>query len=180
MVSFSLPCSSWPAKQNVGQHVFVSSSGATFEETCCITPGFKNVIPVRSSQGSMSLLDLSAPFLFRGKQQYYGSDPSPFTSTQPVAPLWQISELTAGFAVLNTTLVWLLCCRCKQCSHVDLTQPFGQNTDVLDEKAVAEGNILRTYPFTSLTVGFRRLLYYIRSVSYQVSSINQSLFIKHN
>ena len=70
----------------------------------------------------------------------------------PSPPLWHISELTAGFAVLNSTLVWLLCCRCKQCSSVDLTQPFGQNTDVLDEKAVAEGTILTTYPFTCLTV----------------------------
>ncbi|XP_067091102.1 protection of telomeres protein 1 isoform X2 [Osmerus mordax] len=97
-LTLHLPTHSKRRGAEVNELVFIK--GATFEETCCITPGFKNVIPVRSSQGSMSLLDLSAPFLFRGKRHYFG---------------------------------------CKQCSHVDLTQPFGQNTDVLDDKAVAEG-----------------------------------------
>ncbi|KAJ7997661.1 hypothetical protein DPEC_G00214450 [Dallia pectoralis] len=46
--------------------------GATLEETCRIATAYNNIIPVMSSQGSMSLLDLSAPFLFRGTKRYYG------------------------------------------------------------------------------------------------------------
>ncbi|XP_010862726.4 protection of telomeres protein 1 isoform X2 [Esox lucius] len=46
--------------------------GATLEETCRIASAYSNVVPVMSPQGSMTLLDLSAPFLFRGSRRYYG------------------------------------------------------------------------------------------------------------
>ncbi|KAL0968092.1 hypothetical protein UPYG_G00262280 [Umbra pygmaea] len=45
--------------------------GATLEETCLIASAYRNIVPVRS-QGTMTLLDLSAPFLFRGTRRYYG------------------------------------------------------------------------------------------------------------
>lgn len=62
----------------------VFMKGATLEETICITAGFKNVIPVKRSQGSMTLLDLSAPFLLRGKQLYFGCKQcSQVSLTQP-------------------------------------------------------------------------------------------------
>ncbi|XP_049429410.1 LOW QUALITY PROTEIN: protection of telomeres protein 1 [Epinephelus fuscoguttatus] len=46
--------------------------GSTLEETCRLAAGYQNIIPVRSSGGQLALLDLSAPFLFRGRKRYYG------------------------------------------------------------------------------------------------------------
>ncbi|XP_068595795.1 protection of telomeres protein 1 [Brachionichthys hirsutus] len=46
--------------------------GSTLEETCRLASGYENIIPLRSSGGHMTLLDLSAPFLFRGRKRYYG------------------------------------------------------------------------------------------------------------
>ncbi|XP_056271821.1 protection of telomeres protein 1 [Pseudoliparis swirei] len=47
-------------------------SGSTLEETRRLASGYRNVVPVRSSGGHMTLLDLSAPFLFRGRKRYFG------------------------------------------------------------------------------------------------------------
>ncbi|XP_069384619.1 protection of telomeres protein 1 isoform X2 [Paralichthys olivaceus] len=47
-------------------------SGSTLEETCRLTAGYQNIIPVRSSGDHLALLDMSAPFLFRGRKRYYG------------------------------------------------------------------------------------------------------------
>ncbi|GLD61747.1 protection of telomeres protein 1 [Lates japonicus] len=44
----------------------------TPEETHRPTVGYQNVVPVRSSGGHLTLLDLSAPFLFRGRKRFYG------------------------------------------------------------------------------------------------------------
>ncbi|XP_070763794.1 protection of telomeres protein 1 [Enoplosus armatus] len=46
--------------------------GSTLEETCRLTSGYQNIVPVRSSGGHLALVDLSAPFLFRGRKRYYG------------------------------------------------------------------------------------------------------------
>ncbi|XP_041705428.2 protection of telomeres protein 1 isoform X2 [Coregonus clupeaformis] len=46
--------------------------GATLEETCRIASAYSNIVPVTSPQGTMTPLDLSAPFLFRGTKRYYG------------------------------------------------------------------------------------------------------------
>ncbi|KAK2842779.1 hypothetical protein Q5P01_012979 [Channa striata] len=46
--------------------------GSTLKETCRLAAGYQNVIPVRSSGGHLALLDLTAPFLFRGRRRYYG------------------------------------------------------------------------------------------------------------
>lgn len=46
--------------------------GSTLEETCRLATGYQNIVPVRSSGGHLALLDLSAPFLFRGRKRYYG------------------------------------------------------------------------------------------------------------
>ncbi|XP_070828388.1 protection of telomeres protein 1 [Chaetodon trifascialis] len=46
--------------------------GSTLEETCRLASGYPNIIPVRSSGGHLTLLDLSAPFLFRGRRRYFG------------------------------------------------------------------------------------------------------------
>lgn len=52
----------------------VGFSGSTLEETRRLAAGYQNIVPVRSSGGHLVLLDLAAPFLFRGRKQYYGSD----------------------------------------------------------------------------------------------------------
>lgn len=46
--------------------------GVTLEEMCVISAAQSNVVPVRSEDGRMRLLDFSAPFLFRGDKRYYG------------------------------------------------------------------------------------------------------------
>uniref|UniRef100_A0AAQ6IEX2 Protection of telomeres protein 1 n=1 Tax=Anabas testudineus TaxID=64144 RepID=A0AAQ6IEX2_ANATE len=46
--------------------------GSTLEETCQLADNYQNIIPVRSSGGHLTLLDLAAPFLFRGAKRYYG------------------------------------------------------------------------------------------------------------
>lgn len=46
--------------------------GSTLEETCQLADSYQNIVPVRSSEGHLALLDLSAPFLFRGRRRYYG------------------------------------------------------------------------------------------------------------
>uniref|UniRef100_A0A3B4CFL9 Protection of telomeres protein 1 n=1 Tax=Pygocentrus nattereri TaxID=42514 RepID=A0A3B4CFL9_PYGNA len=46
--------------------------GVTLDETCVISAAHKNVVPVRSEERRMRLLDLSAPFLFCERKRYYG------------------------------------------------------------------------------------------------------------
>ncbi|XP_041650565.1 protection of telomeres protein 1 isoform X2 [Cheilinus undulatus] len=46
--------------------------GSTLEETCHLASTYQNIVPVMSSGGDLTLLDLSAPFLFRGRRRYYG------------------------------------------------------------------------------------------------------------
>lgn len=52
----------------------VCSAGSTLEETRLLSAGYQNIVPVTSSGGHLALLDLSAPFLFRGRRRYYGSE----------------------------------------------------------------------------------------------------------
>ncbi|XP_040927084.1 protection of telomeres protein 1 isoform X2 [Betta splendens] len=46
--------------------------GSTLEETCRLAAGYRHIVPVRSRGGGLELLDLTAPFLFRGRKRYYG------------------------------------------------------------------------------------------------------------
>ncbi|XP_067349182.1 protection of telomeres protein 1 isoform X2 [Channa argus] len=46
--------------------------GSTLEETCRLAASYRNIVPVRSSGGHLALLNLSAPFLFRGRKRFYG------------------------------------------------------------------------------------------------------------
>ncbi|XP_062848362.1 protection of telomeres protein 1 [Trichomycterus rosablanca] len=46
--------------------------GVSLEEMCVISSAHKNVVPVRSEEGRMKLLDFSAPFVFCGDKRYYG------------------------------------------------------------------------------------------------------------
>uniref|UniRef100_A0A3Q2YU84 Protection of telomeres protein 1 n=1 Tax=Hippocampus comes TaxID=109280 RepID=A0A3Q2YU84_HIPCM len=50
------------------------SPGSTLEEARHLAGTYRNVVPVHSAPGCHpTLLDLSAPFLFRGKRRFYGS-----------------------------------------------------------------------------------------------------------
>ncbi|XP_034033238.1 protection of telomeres protein 1 [Thalassophryne amazonica] len=46
--------------------------GSTLEETCQLASGYQNIVPVRALGGRLVPLDLTAPFLFRGRRRYYG------------------------------------------------------------------------------------------------------------
>ncbi|NWI00858.1 POTE1 protein, partial [Tichodroma muraria] len=46
--------------------------GGTLKEIWKLTKRFKCVIPVRSTEDDLELLDLSAPFLLQGNVKYYG------------------------------------------------------------------------------------------------------------
>ncbi|XP_023143659.2 protection of telomeres protein 1 isoform X1 [Amphiprion ocellaris] len=46
--------------------------GTTLEETYRLAASYQNIVPVRSSGREITLLDLSAPFLFRGRKRHYG------------------------------------------------------------------------------------------------------------
>ncbi|XP_051546392.1 protection of telomeres protein 1-like isoform X2 [Myxocyprinus asiaticus] len=52
------------------QLIFVQ--GMILDEVCLLSRDYKNLIPVRSENGRMNLIDLTAPFLFRGDKRYYG------------------------------------------------------------------------------------------------------------
>ncbi|XP_050955785.1 protection of telomeres protein 1 isoform X3 [Labeo rohita] len=52
------------------QLIFVE--GTTLDEICVLSRDYKNLVPVRSVNGRMTLLDLTAPFLFSGDKRYYG------------------------------------------------------------------------------------------------------------
>ncbi|XP_067292194.1 protection of telomeres protein 1 isoform X3 [Pseudorasbora parva] len=52
------------------QLIFVE--GTTLDEICVLSCDYKNLVPVRSENGRMTLMDLTAPFLFSGEKRYYG------------------------------------------------------------------------------------------------------------
>uniref|UniRef100_A0A673NHL5 Protection of telomeres protein 1 n=1 Tax=Sinocyclocheilus rhinocerous TaxID=307959 RepID=A0A673NHL5_9TELE len=52
------------------QLIFVE--GTMLDEICMLSRHYKNLVPVRSVNGRMTLLDLTAPFLFSGDKRYYG------------------------------------------------------------------------------------------------------------
>uniref|UniRef100_A0A8C8DIT8 Protection of telomeres protein 1 n=1 Tax=Oryzias sinensis TaxID=183150 RepID=A0A8C8DIT8_9TELE len=47
-------------------------TGTTLEETCRLATGYNNIVPLTSSKSGLVLMDLSAPFLFRGPRRFYG------------------------------------------------------------------------------------------------------------
>ncbi|KAM6425170.1 protection of telomeres protein 1 [Rhynochetos jubatus] len=75
--------------------------GGTLKEVWKLTKRFKCVIPVRSTEDDLELLDLSAPFLLQGNVKYYGckqcSTPKPIKSLSSIAeeqrPSWEPAEI---------------------------------------------------------------------------------------
>ncbi|XP_005146151.2 protection of telomeres protein 1 [Melopsittacus undulatus] len=76
--------------------------GGTLKEIWKLTKKFKCIIPVRSTEHDLALLDLSVPFLFQGNIKYYGckqcSTPKPIKSLSSVVaeqeePSWEPTEI---------------------------------------------------------------------------------------
>ncbi|XP_073724895.1 protection of telomeres protein 1 [Misgurnus anguillicaudatus] len=54
------------------QNQLIFVQGMTLNEVCMLSHHYKNLVPVRSDNGRMNLIDLTAPFLFCGDKRYYG------------------------------------------------------------------------------------------------------------
>ncbi|XP_009072587.1 PREDICTED: protection of telomeres protein 1 [Acanthisitta chloris] len=75
--------------------------GGTLKEIWKLTKRFNCVIPVRSTEDDLELLDLSAPFLLQGNVKYYGckqcSTPKPLRNLSSIAaeqrPSWEPAEI---------------------------------------------------------------------------------------
>ncbi|NXL63596.1 POTE1 protein, partial [Chordeiles acutipennis] len=81
--------------------------GGTLKEVWKLTKRFKCVIPVRSTEDDLELLDLSAPFLLQGNIKYYGckqcSTPKPVRSLSSIAaeqqPSWEPAEIAQALGI---------------------------------------------------------------------------------
>ncbi|NXC43910.1 POTE1 protein, partial [Penelope pileata] len=77
------------------EHTLLMIEGGTLKEIWKLTRRFNSVIPVRSTEEDLELLDLSAPFLLQGNIKYYGckqcSTPKPMKNLSSIAPKQEIS-----------------------------------------------------------------------------------------
>ncbi|KAJ7405076.1 protection of telomeres 1 [Pitangus sulphuratus] len=93
------------------ENTLLMIEGGTLKEVWKLTKRFKCVIPVRSTEDDLELLDLSAPFLLQGNVKYYGckqcSAPKPIKNLSSIAaeqqPSWEPTEIAQG------DLPWLEC-----------------------------------------------------------------------
>ncbi|KAF1574243.1 Protection of telomeres protein 1, partial [Eudyptes moseleyi] len=90
--------------------------GGTLKEVWKLTKRFKCVIPVRSTEDNLELLDLSAPFLLQGNIKYYGckqcSTPKPIKSLSSVAaeqrPSWEPTEIAQVLGIELLQYVFIM------------------------------------------------------------------------
>ncbi|NXT09457.1 POTE1 protein, partial [Prunella fulvescens] len=83
------------------EDTLIMIEGGTLKEIWKLTKKFKCVIPVRSAEDDLELLDLSAPFLLKGNIKYYGckqcSAPKPMKNLSSIAaeqqPSWEPTEI---------------------------------------------------------------------------------------
>ncbi|KFP77313.1 Protection of telomeres protein 1, partial [Apaloderma vittatum] len=83
------------------ENTLLMIEGGTQKEVWKLAKRFKCVIPVRSTEDDLELLDLSAPFLLKGSIKYYGckqcSAPKPVRSLSSIAveqqPSWEPTEI---------------------------------------------------------------------------------------
>lgn len=78
----------------------------------------------------MTLLDLSAPFLFRGRKRFYG-----WVAT----PRRERDSANEGVCGCSVSVCLSVCHRCRRCSSATLREPFVEGQDSIDEKSIAEG-----------------------------------------
>ncbi|NXJ41408.1 POTE1 protein, partial [Ciconia maguari] len=90
--------------------------GGTLKEVWKLTKRFKCVIPVRSTEDDLELLDLSAPFLLQGNIKYYGckqcSTPKPIKSLSSIAaqqrPSWEPNEIAQVLGIEPLQYVFIM------------------------------------------------------------------------
>uniref|UniRef100_A0A8C3JEA2 Protection of telomeres protein 1 n=2 Tax=Scolopacidae TaxID=8917 RepID=A0A8C3JEA2_9CHAR len=90
--------------------------GGTLKEIWKLTKRFKCVIPVRSTEDHLELLDLSAPFLLQGNIKYYGckqcSTPKPIKGLSSIAaeqrPSWEPSEIAQVLGIEQLQYVFVM------------------------------------------------------------------------
>ncbi|XP_017673672.1 PREDICTED: protection of telomeres protein 1 isoform X2 [Lepidothrix coronata] len=90
--------------------------GGTLKEVWKLTKRFKCVIPVRSTEVDLELLDLSAPFLLQGNVKYYGckqcSAPKPIKSLSSMAaeerPSWDPTEIAQVLGIELLQYVFIM------------------------------------------------------------------------
>uniref|UniRef100_A0A663NAS7 Protection of telomeres protein 1 n=1 Tax=Athene cunicularia TaxID=194338 RepID=A0A663NAS7_ATHCN len=83
--------------------------GGTLKEVWKLTKIFKCVIPVRSTEEDLELLDLSAPFLLQGNIKYYGckqcSTPKPIKSLSSIAKQINLFSSVLGIELLQYVFI---------------------------------------------------------------------------
>ncbi|XP_031962212.1 protection of telomeres protein 1 isoform X2 [Corvus kubaryi] len=90
--------------------------GGTLKEIWKLTKRFKCVIPVRSTEDDLELLDLSAPFLLQGNVKYYGckqcSTPKPIKNLSSIAaeqqPSWEPTEVAQVLGIELLQYVFIM------------------------------------------------------------------------
>uniref|UniRef100_A0A8C6YNS5 Protection of telomeres protein 1 n=1 Tax=Nothoprocta perdicaria TaxID=30464 RepID=A0A8C6YNS5_NOTPE len=90
--------------------------GGTLKEIWKLSRRFKCVIPVRSSEDDLALLDLSAPFLLQGSVKYYGckqcSTPKTIKNLSTLAaeqrPSWEPTEIAEVLGIVPLQYVFIM------------------------------------------------------------------------
>ncbi|NXR25589.1 POTE1 protein, partial [Cinclus mexicanus] len=90
--------------------------GGTLKEIWKLAKRFKCVIPVRSTEDDLELLDLSAPFLLQGNVKYYGckqcSAPKPMKNLSSIAaeqqPSWEPTEIAQVLGIELLQYVFIM------------------------------------------------------------------------
>ncbi|NXM32719.1 POTE1 protein, partial [Oxyruncus cristatus] len=100
----------WP------ENTLLMVEGGTLKEVWKLAERFKCVIPVRSTEDDLELLDLSAPFLLQGNVKYYGckqcSAPKPMTCLSSIAaeeqPSWDPTEIAEVLGIVLLQYVFVM------------------------------------------------------------------------
>ncbi|XP_030816176.1 protection of telomeres protein 1 isoform X2 [Camarhynchus parvulus] len=98
------------------EDTLIMIEGGTLKEIWKLTKRFKCVIPVRSTEDDLELLDLSAPFLLKGNVKYYGckqcSTPKPMKNLSSIAaeqqPSWEPTEIAQVLGIELLQYVFIM------------------------------------------------------------------------
>ncbi|NWH71605.1 POTE1 protein, partial [Piaya cayana] len=98
------------------EDALIMIEGGTPKEIWKLTKRFKCVIPVRSTEDDLELLDLSAPFLLQGNIKYFGckhcSTPKPVKNLSSIAaeqqPSWEPTEIAKVLGIEPLQYVFIM------------------------------------------------------------------------
>ncbi|XP_058719222.1 protection of telomeres protein 1-like isoform X2 [Poecile atricapillus] len=98
------------------ENTLLMIEGGTLKEIWKLSKRFKCVIPVRSTEDDLELLDLSAPFLIQGNVKYYGckqcSTPKPMKNLSSIAaeqqPSWEPTEIAQVLGIELLQYVFIM------------------------------------------------------------------------